>query len=195
MQAAKTAGVPNDTIDRAVKRASGEDDSVQYEEITYEGYAPGGVAVLVRTLTDNKNRTAAEVRHVFTKCNGNLGGANSVAYLFNEKGIITLPKTAVSEDKLYEVALDAGATDINDGGDEWEVITAARDYPTVREAIEKLYAECEGEVRMVPDTYVNVAGRDAELVVKMMDLLDDLDDAQWVVGNFEISEADMERLS
>ena len=195
VQAAKAAGVPGDTIERAIKRGSGEDSATQYEEITYEGYAPGGVAVLVRTLTDNKNRTAAEVRHVFTKCNGNLAGTNAVAYMFKELGTITLSKSVVNEEKLYEIALDAGARDINDEGDEWEIVTDPRDYAVVREAVEKLAGNLEGEVRLVPETTVNVGGHDAEMVLKMMDLLDDLDDVQAVVANFEIDDSEMERLS
>lgn len=192
---AKAQGVPGDTIDRAIKRASGEDDSVQYEEITYEGYAPGGVAVLVRTVTDNKNRTAAEVRHIFAKCNGSLAGSNAVAYLFKELGVVTVPKKAVDEEKLYEAALEAGARDINDDEDEWEITAEARDYQTVRDAIEKLTKEVEGEVRMVPDTTVQVGGKDAEQVLRMMDLLDDMDDVQNVVANFEIDDTELENLS
>lgn len=195
VQAAKSAGVPGDTIERAIKRGSGEDSATQYEEITYEGYAPGGVAVLVRTLTDNKNRTAAEIRHVFTKCNGNLAGGNAVAYLFKELGMINVPKKAVGEDKLYEAALDAGAKDISDEDEDWEIVTDPRDYAAVREAVEKLTREIEGEIRLVPETTVSIGGHDAEMVLKMMDLLDDLDDVQTVVANFEIDNSEMERLS
>lgn len=193
--AAKSAGVPGDTIDRAVKRGSGEDQSTQYEEITYEGYAPGGVAILVRTLTDNKNRTAAEIRHVFTKCNGNLASTNAVAYMFKETGIITVPKTETSEEKLYEIALEAGANDINDEGDSWEITTDPRQYPAIREVIERIVKNVEGEVRLVPETSVRVSGHEAEMVLRMMDLLDDLDDVQSVTGNFEIDDKEMESLS
>ena len=192
--AAKSAGVPNDTIDRAIKRAAGDDDATQYEEITYEGYAPGGVAVLVRALSDNKNRTAAEVRHAFSKCNGSLGGANSVAYLFKEKGVITVAKSAVSEDKLYEVALEAGAQDISDEGDDWEISTDPRDCEAVRAAVEALSDTCDGEVRLVPETSVAVSGKDAEQVLRMMDMLDDLEDVQSVTANFDIDDSELDNM-
>ncbi|NMC63748.1 MAG: YebC/PmpR family DNA-binding transcriptional regulator [SAR324 cluster bacterium] len=195
ISAAKSAGVPSDTIDRAVKRGSGEDQGTQYEEITYEGYAPGGVAILVRTLTDNKNRTAAEVRHVFTKCNGNLASANAVAYLFKETGVLSIPKASVDEEKLYEVALDAGAKDINDDGEFWEVLVEPRQFQAVRESIESIVKDVEGEIRLVPETHVRVSGHEAEQVLRMMDLLDDLDDVQSVTGNFEIDDKEMESFS
>ena len=193
MTAAKSVGVSNDTIDRSIKKASGGDDSVQYEEITYEGYAPGGVAVLVRVTSDNKNRTAAEVRHAFAKCNGSLGGANSVAYLFKEKGVISVPKSAVSEDKLYDVALEAGAEDLSDEGDEWEISTEPKAFEDVKAAIDAI-VPCEGEVRMVPETTVSVSGKDAELVLRMMEMLDDLDDVQSVTANFDIDDSELENL-
>lgn len=195
IQTAKSLSIPADNIERAIKRGSGEMEGVQYEEITYEGYGPGGVAIMVKTLTDNKNRTAAEVRFIFSKCNGNLGSANSVAYIFSERGVITIPKIAVGEDELYEKALEAGATDISDDGDVWEVTTDPKDYARVREVIAGLAEGIEGEIRLIPSTSSKVTGKDAENVIKLLELLDDHDDVQSVASNMEIDEEDMAALA
>ncbi len=193
--AARALSVPLDNIERAIKRGAGELEGVEYEEITYEGYGPGGVAVLVRALTDNKNRTVSEVRHAFTKCNGNLGGANAVAYLFSEQGILSIPKKAISEEKILEVALEAGARDVQDADDSWEVVTEVKDYQKVRDSLELLSTDISGEVRLVPSTTIRVTGRDAELILKLMEMLDDLDDVQQAVSNFEIDDSEFEKLS
>lgn len=192
---AKANSVPNDNIDRAISRGAGDGDGIEYEEIVYEGYGPGGVALLIKAMTDNRNRTVAEVRHALSKCNGNLGSTNSVAYLFNERGVITIPKDAVSEEQLFDVALDAGADDISDEETHWEISTEPEKFEDVRSSIEKLGCEYDGQVQPVPETTVSVAGKDAEQIMRLMELLDDLDDVQDVVANFEIDDAELESLS
>lgn len=192
IQTAKSNSVPSDNIDRAIKRGTGDMEGVDYEEITYEAYGPGGVAILVKVLTDNKNRSVAEVRHALTKCNGSIGGSNSVAYLFEEKGIITLAKSEVSEEELFDVALEAGAEDVKDDDECWQVVTSPADFGEVEQAIEKLGKTFEGEVQPVPTTSVKVAGKDAQTLLKLLEMLDDLDDVQSVVANFEMDDADLE---
>lgn len=191
---ARAMSVPNDNIERAIKRGGGDGDNTSFEEIVYEGYGPAGVAVIVRALTDNKNRTASDVRHAFTRYNGNLGSSNSVAFQFSEKGQVYVPKAKLSEESVMEIALEAGAQDINDNGDEWEVVTDSKDFIKVKEELEKQTGTLEGEVRMVPQTTVKVTGEDASSVLKLMEVLDDLDDVQKVFANFEIDESEMETL-
>lgn len=192
---AKAQSVPNDNIERAIQRGTGELDGVDYEDFMYEGYGPGGAAILVKGVTDNKNRCASEVRHAFTKCGGNLAGSNAVAYLFKEKGTINVSKSGLSEDKVFETALEAGALDINDEGDTWEVLTTPQDFEGVKAALEKLGGSLEGEVRLVPDTYARVTGHQAESLVRLLEMLDDLDDVQTVVSNFDMDESEMEALN
>lgn len=193
--AAKALSVPGDNIDRAIKRGAGEIEGAEYEEITYEGYGSGGVAFIVKALTDNKNRTAAEVRHAFNRYNGNLGGSNSVAFLFEERGILTVQKNAIDEEKLLEISLEAGAQDIRDEESYWEIIAGPREFEGVRKAVESIVPNVEGELRMVPQTTVSVSGKDAENIIKLMDLLDDLDDIQHVWANFEMDDSEMEALN
>lgn len=193
--AAKAVSVPNDNIDRAIKRGSGESDSETYEEITYEGYGPGGVAMMVKALTDNRNRTASEVRHAFSRSSGSLGGQNSVAFLFQERGILSVPKNVIAEEALLEATLDAGASDIGDDGENWVVTSTPKDFDAVRTSIEKLKIAAEGAIRLVPVTTTRVTGSDAENLIKLMEMLDDLDDVQDVVANFEMDDQEMERLS
>ena len=193
--AAKSVSVPNDNIERAMKRGSGESDSETYEEITYEGYGPGGVALMVKALTDNRNRTASEVRHAFSRSNGSLGGQNSVAFMFQERGVLAVPKNVIAEEALLEATLDAGASDISDDGDNWIVTSAPRDFDSVRSALENLKLSAEGAIRLVPVSTTRVSGSDAENLLKLMEMLDDLDDVQDVVANFEMDDQEMERLS
>lgn len=192
--AAKAMSVPNDTIERAAKRGAGDVEGAIYEEILYEGYGAGGVAVLVKALTDNKNRTVADVRHAFTKCNGNLGSSNSVAFQFNERGMLYVPKNVVDEAVLMEAALNAGALDIDESSDEWEITTHPKDFLAVKESLEKLSASVTGEIRMIPQSTVAVRGGDAENVLKLVEMLEDLDDVQSVFGNFEIEESELEAM-
>jgi YebC/PmpR family DNA-binding regulatory protein len=194
--AAKAENMPRDNIDRAIKKGTGDLEGVNYEEITYEGYGPGGVAMLVEVLTDNKNRTVAEVRHVFSKQNGNLGEGGSVSWIFEKKGLITLDKKSVDEDRLIEVALDAGALDVNDTGKEFEVTTPPAAFEAVKKKVEESgFKSTYSEVTMVPQTTVRLGGKEAEQMVRMMESLEDLDDVQKVYANFDIADEDMERLS
>src|SRR5579871_5978437 len=187
--AAKAENMPADNIKRAIQRGTGELEGVSYEEIVYEGYGPGGVAVMVQVLTDNKNRAVSELRHMFSKNNGNLGESGSVGYLFTKKGLIVVPKSAASEEKLTEIALEAGADDLSDDGDSWEVITDPRQFDAVLEAIKAAKIEPElAEVTMVPSTYQKLEGTQASAMTRLLEALEDLDDTQNVYTNFDMNE-------
>jgi YebC/PmpR family DNA-binding regulatory protein len=190
---AKAANMPNDTIDKAVKRGTGELEGVSYEEITYEGYGVGGVAVLVETMTDNRNRTVAELRHLFSKNNGNLGEAGSVAWMFDKKGYLVVDKETKSEDELFELAIEAGADDLQDEGEVFEIYTAPENFDAVTEAIKTAGIEPQAaEISMVPQNYIRLEGADAKQMLKLYDALDDHDDVQKVYANFDIDESEME---
>jgi YebC/PmpR family DNA-binding regulatory protein len=194
--AAKAENMPKDNIDRAIKKGTGELEGVTYEEITYEGYGPGGVAMLVQVLTDNKNRTVADVRHIFSKHNGNLGETGCVSWMFENKGLILVDKAGVDEDKLLEAALDAGALDVKDNGKEFEVTVSPANYEGVKKKIEEAkFKPTFSEVTMVPQTTIKLAGKEAEQMLKLMEGLEDSDDVQKVYGNFDIADEEMERLS
>src|SRR6267142_540141 len=189
---AKAGNMPNDTIDRAVRRGSGEEGGVTYEEITYEGYGPSGVALLIESMTDNRNRTVAEIRHIFSKNGGNLGESGSVSWMFEKKGYIVVDKTAKPEDELFELAIEAGADDLRDDEENFEIITAPDNFEQVLTAVKSAGIEPQvAEVEMVPQTYVKLEGQDARQMLKLMEALEDHDDVQKVSGNFDISEADM----
>ena len=189
---AKAGNMPNDTIDRAVRRGTGEEEGVNYEEITYEGYGPGGVALLIQSLTDNRNRTVAEIRHAFSKNGGNLGEAGSVGWMFEKKGYIVVDKAAKPEDELFELAIEAGADDLRDDEENFEIITAPDNFENVLAAIKAAGIEPQmAEVEMVPQTYVKLEGQDARQMLKLIEALEDHDDVQKVSANFDISEADM----
>ena len=187
---AKAANMPNDNIQRAIKKAEGDLNSVNYETIVYEGYGPSGVAVIVETLTDNKNRSAGNVRSAFTKGGGNMGNAGCVSFMFQEKGEIVIEKDDKDEEEMMMIALDAGAEDFNSDEDEVFVITTApEDFGTVREALEAQGIEfLEASVKMIPDTYTAINEEDAKKFQKMLDLLDDDDDVQEVYHNAEFPE-------
>jgi YebC/PmpR family DNA-binding regulatory protein len=194
--AGKAENMPKDNIDRAIKKGTGDLEGVNYEEITYEGYGPGGVAMLVQVLTDNKNRTVADVRHIFGKHNGNLGETGCVSWMFENKGLILVDKAGVEEDKLLEVALDAGALDVKDNGKEFEVTVSPADYEKVKQKIEGAgFKPTYSEVTMVPQSTIKLSGKEAEQMVKLMDGLEDSDDVQKVYANFDIADEEMERLS
>lgn len=194
--AAKAASMPSDTIDRAIKKGAGELAGVTYEEILYEGRGPGGVAIMVQVLTDNKNRTVSEIRHFFTKHGGNLGTPNSVAYMFTKKGIITVDKAQAEEDRLLEVVLDAGAEDVTAGDELFEVVTPPEDVDVVREALEKVgITVTSAEATMVPQNTVTLSGKEAEQTLKLLDALQEHDDVQSVSANLDIAQEEMERLS
>src|SRR5215213_6924093 len=190
---AKAQNMPNDTIDRAIKRGMGELEGVNYDEITYEGYGVGGVAVLVETMTDNRNRTVAELRHIFSKNGGNLGEAGSVAWMFDKKGYIVVDKAAKSEDELFDIVIEAGADDMQDEGDVFEIFTTPDSFEAVSEAIKKAGIEPQAaEVSMIPQNYIHLEGNDAKQMLKLYDALDDNDDVQKVYANFDIDESEME---
>ncbi|MBX3245207.1 MAG: YebC/PmpR family DNA-binding transcriptional regulator [Acidobacteria bacterium] len=190
---AKAQNMPNDTIDRAIKRGTGELEGVNYEEITYEGYGPNGVAVLVETMTDNRNRTVAEIRHIFTKNSGNLGEAGSVAWMFDKKGYIVVDKAVKSEEELFEIAIDAGAEDLKDEGEVFEIFTAPDTFDAVNEAIKAAGIEPQAaEVTMIPQNEIKLEGGDAKTMLKLYDALEDNDDVQKIYANFDIDENEME---
>jgi YebC/PmpR family DNA-binding regulatory protein len=190
---AKAANMPNDTIDRAVKRGTGDLEGVNYDEITYEGYGPGGVALLIETMTDNRNRTVAELRHMLSKNGGNLGESGSVAWLFDRKGYVVVDKSKKSEEELFEIAIEAGAEDMKEDGDNFEIFTSQEDFEAVSEAIKKAGIEPEiAEVSMIPQTFVKLEGADAKQMLKLYEAIDDHDDVQNLYANFDIDESEME---
>lgn len=190
---AKAANMPNDTIDKAIKRGTGELEGVSYDEITYEGYGPGGVAVLVNTTTDNRNRTVAEIRHAFSKNGGNMGESNSVSWMFNRKGQIVIDAAQKSEDEMMEIALEAGADDVTSDGETHEILTSPEDFHAVLEAIKAKGIEpMSAELAMIPQNTIKLEGGDASKMLKLYEALDDHDDVQSVYANFEIDDADME---
>lgn len=190
---AKAQNMPNDTIDRAIKRGTGELEGVNYEEITYEGYGIGGVAVLVETMTDNRNRTVAELRHLFSKNGGNLGEAGSVAWMFDKKGYIVVDKSAKSEDELFEIAIENGADDMQAEGDVFEIYTAPENFDAVHEAVKSAGIEPQAaEISMIPQNYIALTGDDAKKMLKLYEAIDDNDDVQKVYANFDIDESEME---
>lgn len=193
---AKAQAMPNDTIQRAIKRGTGEIEGAAYEEVLYEGTGPGGTLFLVEGMTDNRNRTVAEIRKVFEKHNGTLGGSGTAGWAFDRKGQITLAKEAAGEDQLMEVAVGAGAEDYADNGDEWLVTTAPEDLDTVVKAIEGAgIAVKSSSLAFVPKTKKPISGRDAEVALNLADALDDHDDVQNVYSDFDISDEEMAKLA
>ncbi len=195
--AAKEENMPKDNIDRAIKKGTGElGGGVAYEEITYEGYGPAGVAVIVEVMTDNKNRTVAEIRHIFSKHGGNLGENGCVGWMFDKKGSIVLEKKIATEDELMEISLDAGAEDVRDQGSEWEIVTEPLAFETVKKAIDqKGWKYLEARVGLIPQNTVKLEAGKAEQMLKLMEKLEDNDDVQNVYANFDISDEVMEKLS
>jgi YebC/PmpR family DNA-binding regulatory protein len=190
---AKASNMPQDNIKRAILKGTGELDGTTYEEMTMEGFGPGGVAVLVECTSDNRNRTVSEIRHVFSKQGGNLGGAGTVAYMFKPKGYIAIAASKTDEDKLMELALDAGADDIQSTGEHFEVYTAQNAFEAVLAAIKKAGIEPdEAEVGKYADNTVNLEGQKAVQMLKLIEALEDLDDVQNVWANFEMSDKEME---
>ena len=191
---AKAASVPNDTIDRAIKRGTGEIEGAAYEEISYEGYGPGGVAIILNVTTDNRNRTVSELRHIFSKNGGNLGESGSVAWMFSKKGSIVVDRKAREEDALLEIALDAGAEDMQADEDSYQILTSPEEFLAVLEAIKKAGVEPDSaEVTMIPQNYIHLEGREADQMLKLYEGLDDHEDVQNVSANFDIDTAAMEQ--
>jgi YebC/PmpR family DNA-binding regulatory protein len=194
--AAKSVNMPAANIDRAVKRGTGEVEGAHYEETQYEGYGPGGAAILVEVATDNRNRTTGDVRHLFTKHGGKLGEAGSVAHLFKPHGLIVVERSATSEDALMEAALDAGADDVMAEGESFEILTAPNRMEMVREALaSRGIAIASAEVTRIAGLHVPVEGKEAETLLRLVEALEDHDDVQKVYSNFDISEDVMARLS
>ncbi len=189
---ARGNNMPNKNIENAIAKGTGQLEGVAYEEITFEGYGPCGVAMLVESMTDNRNRTVAEVRHALTKAGGNLGATNSVNWMFSSKGIIRVEKGVVDEEKLMEIALEAGADDMTVDEDGFEIQTEPSAFEDVRLAIEKAGIAMESaEVNKIPENTVKVSGEDAFKVLRLMETLDELDDTQNVYANFDISDEDV----
>ncbi len=190
---AKSVSMPADNIQRAIKKGTGELPGVSYEEITYEGYGPGGVAVLVEVLTDNKNRTVSDIRHIFSRYNGNLGEAGSVGWMFQQKGYFGLPKGEVTEDRLMEVALEAGADDVTEEDEGFVVLTAPPAFESVKKAFDDAGLKYQpAELTMIPQTYVPLEGKQAEQVLRLMNALEDSDDVQNVYANFDVPDEVLE---
>jgi len=185
---AKANNMPKDNIDRAVKRGTGELEGVNYEELTYEGYGPGGVAIMVETMTDNTNRTTPEIRHVFEKCGGNMGTPGSVRFQFERKGYFAIEKSAANEDRLMEIALEAGADDLQtEDADVFEIYTTPEAFEQVRQALEKnKIPTVEAKLGMIPANYVKLDDQKSKQMMRLMEMLDDQDDVQNVYTNFDI---------
>lgn len=192
LTAARAENMPKDNMERAIKKGTGELEGVNYEENTYEGYGPGGAAVIVETFSDNKNRTVADVRHIFNKCNGNLGENGSVMWMFDKKGYIVIDGEHTDEETLMDIALEAGAEDVREDDGLFEVITDPADFNGVLEAVEAAGIPMDtSEITMLPQTYTPLEGKNAENMVKLMDMLEDNDDVSKVYTNADIPE-DME---
>jgi YebC/PmpR family DNA-binding regulatory protein len=191
---AKANNMPKDNIDRAIKRGTGELEGVNYEELTYEGYGPGGVAIMVETMTDNTNRTTPEIRHVFEKCGGNMGTPGSVRFQFERKGYFAIEKSAANEDRLMEIALEAGADDLQtDDAEINEVYTSPEAFEQVRQALEKnKIPTVEAKLGMIPSNYVKLDEAKSKQMMRLMEMLDDQDDVQNVYTNADIPEELME---
>jgi len=190
---AKSVNMPAENIKRAIRRGTGEEEGVMFDEMTYEAYGPGGVAILVETLTDNKNRTVGEVRHTLTKYGGSLGEVNSVGWMFSKKGLIMVDKDKAEEDALMSAVLDAGADDMKDDGSAWEIVSPPELHPAVLEAVKKLNIEpASAQIAMLPANYIKLEGRQAQQMLKLMEALEDNDDTRNVWSNFDVEEKEIE---
>ncbi len=190
--AAKAENMPADNIKRAVQRGTGELEGVNYDEITYEGYGPGGVAIIVDVLTDNKNRAVSEVRHAFSKNGGNMGAEGAVAWMFAKKGVISIAKDSANEDKLMEIVLESGAEDLNDEGEYWEILCDPKDFESVTEALKAAKIKTvTAEVTKIASTYTKLEGAQATAMMRLLETIEDLDDTQNVYSNFDFDEAAM----
>jgi YebC/PmpR family DNA-binding regulatory protein len=193
---ARAASLPNETIDRAIKKGSGQLEGQALEEIDYEGYGPGGVAVMVRVLTDNRNRTVSELRFLFSKHGGHLGEANSVAWMFQKRGVIHVDKGGIEEDRVMEVALERGAEDVSDAGDSFEIVSSPESLETLRGGLEQgRLRVTSAEVTMVPKSTVRLTGSRAASALRLLEALEDHDDVQNVSANLDVDPAELEKLS
>ncbi len=193
---AKAANMPAENIKRAIMRGTGELPGVSYEDVNYEGYGPGGVAIFMRTLTDNRNRTVAEVRHILSKNGGNLGEAGCVAWMFDRKGYFVVEKAAASEEKLLDLILNHGGDDMREDGDNYEIFSAPESFETLKAALESAGIPMgASEVSMVPQNYIKLEGKEAQTMLKLMEALEDQEDIQNVWANFDIDEAALQEAS
>jgi len=193
VQKAKALNMPKDNIDRAIKKGTGELEGFNLEEVVYEGYGPGGVAVLFEATTDNKNRTVSELRHLFSKFGGNLSEAGSVAWMFQKKGYLVVKKEKIGEEDLLDVALEAGAEDVNDDGSNWEIFTPPESFEAVRQALESKNVPLAAEqVSMIPQSNVKLLGKSAVQMLRLMEALEDHEDSTNVWANFDIEEKEIE---
>jgi YebC/PmpR family DNA-binding regulatory protein len=191
---AKAASMPSDNIDRAIKKGTGELEGVTYEEVSYEGYGPGGTAIIVQALTDNKNRTVSDIRRMFAKHGGNLGESGCVSWMFDKKGLITVDKAQIQEDQLITLALDGGAEDVREEDGAFEIVTRPEDFEAVRDALERAKVPMTGaQVTMIPKNTVNLAGEKAEQTLHLTEELEDHDDVQTVAANFNIPDELVEK--
>ncbi len=194
--AAKAENMPADNIKRAIQRGTGELEGVSYEEITFEGYGPGGVAIIVETLTDNRNRTVSEIRHAFSKNGGNLGSTGSVLHMFSKKGLIAIDKSAASEEKLMDIVLENGGDDLNDEGDTWEILTDPSAYERVLAAVKAAGIEpSASEITMIASTYTKLEGPAAAQMLRLLEALEEFDDSQNVYSNFDMDAEQMEQVA
>jgi YebC/PmpR family DNA-binding regulatory protein len=190
---AKSVNMPADNIKRAIQRGTGELPGVTYEEVTYEGYGPGGAALIIEALTDNKNRTVGEIRHLLSKHGGNLGESNSVAWMFEKKGYVVVEKSKAREEALIDAALDAGADDMRDDGDNWEIVSAPDAFQQVVDAVKRLGIEpAAAEVAMLPQNYIKLEGKTAQQMIKLMEVLEEHEDTKKVWSNADIEEKEIE---
>jgi YebC/PmpR family DNA-binding regulatory protein len=195
VQNAKVVNMPQATIDRAIRRGTGDEPGAIYEANMYEGYGSGGVAIIVETLTDNKNRTVAEVRHAFTKYNGNLGESGAVSWMFDPKGVIEISKSDIDEEGLMMAVMEAGAEDIQDGDEVHEVIAAVANFEAVKQALEENgIAYLQASLAWLPQNLLEVEGGEAEKVVRLLEAIEDLDDVQKVYSNFDVQEEELQKL-
>lgn len=193
---AKANSMPTENIERAIKKGTGELEGVHYDEVQYEGYGPAGVAILVNAMTDNRNRTVSELRRVFTKHDGSLGESGCVAWMFHKRGLISVARSAVDEERLLEIVLDAGADDVNASDEVFEITTAPERFEAVKDTLERgAIPSTSAEVTMVPQGTVSVTGTTAEQVLKLLEELEEHDDVQEVASNLEIPQEELERLS
>jgi len=191
--AAKAENMPADNIKRAIQRGTGELEGLTYEEISFEGYGPGGVALIVDVMTDNRNRAVSEIRHAFSKNGGNLGETGSVRFMFSKKGLIAVEKDAASEEKLMDIVLEHGGEDLNDEGDTWEILTDPGSYEGVLAAVKAAgIATVMSEVTMVASTYTTLEGAAANQMIRLLETLEDLDDTQNVYSNFDMNAEQLE---
>ena len=193
---AKAENMPGDNIERAILRGSGQMEGTQLEEITFEGYGPGGVALLVQAVTDARNRTVSEIRHAFSKNGGNMAEAGAVGWMFERKGEVIVPKEQASEDKIMGIVLDAGAEDLKDDGSSWDVVTPPEAFEAVREAIVKAgMTPASAELGMVPKSYIKLTGAQAGQMIRLVEALEEQDDVQHVYANFDIDEKELQAVA